>query len=143
LRVSGLKISAALYQEMVEHALAEKPNECCGMIAAFDGEAVRVYRTTNIHQHPQYAYEADPREILRASEEIDREDWLLGAIYHSHPHSDPLPSQTDINLAYSRGVGPLWPGTIYIIVGLGGEEPQVRAFRIESDTPEEVALSVL
>ncbi len=68
--------------------------------------------------------------------------WDYGAIYHSHTRSAPTPSQTDINMALVPGVGPLWPGSIYIIVGLAEAEPEVRAFRIESDTPEEVALSV-
>jgi len=37
----------------------------------------------------------------------------------------------------------LWPGSLYLIVGVAGDEPEVRAWRIESDTPEEVVLSVL
>jgi hypothetical protein len=37
----------------------------------------------------------------------------------------------------------LWPGSIYIIVGIAGEQPEVRAWRIESNTPEEVVLKVV
>ena len=68
--------------------------------------------------------------------------WRLGAIYHSHPRTAPIPSQTDINLAVVDGVGPVWPGTLYIIVGFETAQPQVRAYRIESSSPEEVELSV-
>ena len=46
-RGSDLKISRALYEDMVSHAQAEAPNECCGIVASLDGEAVRVYRAKN------------------------------------------------------------------------------------------------
>ena len=67
----------------------------------------------------------------------------LGAIYHSHTRTEPKPSQTDINLAVMPGSGEqLWPGTLYVIVGVAGDEPEVKAYRIESAGVEEVALSV-
>ncbi len=48
----------------------------------------------------------------------------LLAIYHSHPRSaDPKPSATDVRLAY-------YPSAVYFIVGLGGEQPRLGAFRI-------------
>lgn len=48
----------------------------------------------------------------------------LIAIYHSHPHAkEPEPSATDVRLAY-------YPSAVYFIVGLGGDEPYLRAFRI-------------
>jgi proteasome lid subunit RPN8/RPN11 len=136
-----LRISRVLYEEMVAHALAEAPNECCGIVASVDGEAVRVFAAANAAASP-LRYVMDGDDQLRIQEEIDEHGWDYGAIYHSHTRSDPLPSQTDINMAYVTNVGPLWPGTIYIIVGVAGEEPHVRAFRIESQTPEEVELSV-
>ncbi len=40
-------------------------------------------------------FEVDPLEIYELSD--DGED--LGAIYHSHTRSEPVPSQTDINFA--------------------------------------------
>jgi proteasome lid subunit RPN8/RPN11 len=134
-------MSRVLYEEMLAHALAEAPNECCGIVASVDGEAVRVFPAVNAAASP-LRYVMDGDDQLRIQEEIDEHGWDYGAIYHSHTRSDPLPSQTDINMAYVAAVGPLWPGTIYIIVGVAGEEPQVRAFRIESETPEEVELSV-
>jgi hypothetical protein len=36
----------------------------------------------------------------------------------------------------------LWPGTLYVIVGVAGAQPEVKAYRIESSVVEEVALSV-
>jgi hypothetical protein len=61
-------------------------------------------------------------------EEIEDSGWSLGAIYHSHTRSEPYPSQTDIGVALVDGRGEQWwPGTIYVIVGVAGDEPEVRA----------------
>ena len=54
---------------------------------------------------------------------IEDAGWELGAIYHSHTRSPPVPSQTDINLAF-------YPDALYVIVGVAGSAPEVRAFRI-------------
>jgi len=137
-----MRIDRALYDEMVAHALADAPDECCGLVATDDGVARRVFRATNIHASP-LRYEIDGAEIARIYGEIEAAGWELGAIYHSHTRSAPYPSQTDINIAVPPELGaPLWPGTLYLIVGVAGAEPEVRAFRIDGDGVEEVALSV-
>jgi len=137
-----MKISRALYEDIVSHALAEAPDECCGIVAALHGEAVAVFRARNAAASP-LRYEMDASDQVRIQEQIDARHWDYGAIYHSHVRSAPHPSQTDINMAFIPEVGPLWPGSIYIIVGIAGEHPEVRAWRIESNTPEEVVLSVV
>lgn len=100
------------------------------MVASRDGEAVRVERARNAAASP-LRYEVDPRDQFRIQERIEDEALELGAIYHSHTRSEPYPSQTDINLALTPdGRNELWPGTLYVIVGVAGEEPVLRAFRI-------------
>ena len=37
---------------------------------------------------------------------------------------------------------PLWPGTIYIIVGLAGAEPLLRGFRIDEHGVAELDLTI-
>jgi proteasome lid subunit RPN8/RPN11 len=137
-----MRIGRALYDEMVAHALEDAPDECCGMVASADGEAKRVLRATNIHASP-LRYEIEAGEMYRLLGEIDEAGWELGAIYHSHTRSAPYPSQTDVNIAVPPELGtPLWPGTIYVIIGVAGNEPDVRAFKIDGDGVAEVALSV-
>ena len=46
-RQVALRISRQLLDDIVEHARAEAPQECCGMIASRDGEAVAVHRARN------------------------------------------------------------------------------------------------
>lgn len=118
-----MQIAQELYDEMVVHARAEAPNECCGIVSTSNGTAQRVYRITN-SEASQFRFVMDPKEQLRVYNEIDHAGLTLGAIYHSHTRSDPYPSQTDINFSDP------WPGVVWIIVGLAGAEPEVRAFEI-------------
>ena len=60
----------------------------------------------------------------------------MGAIYHSHTRTEPRPSQTDINFAK------LWPGVLWIIVGLAGGEVDVRTWRIEDGQVSDTELVV-
>jgi [CysO sulfur-carrier protein]-S-L-cysteine hydrolase len=129
-----MKLSRALYDQMVEHARAEAPNECCGMIASSNGEAVKVYPAVNAAGSP-LRYEIDGAEQYRIQMEIDDAGHELGAIYHSHTRSKPYPSQTDINLAF-------YPEALYVIVGLAGDEPEVRAFVIRDGQVTEAELEV-
>ena len=45
------------------------------------------------------AYEIDPDDLVRIYDALDDQGLEVGIIYHSHTRSDPVPSQTDINLA--------------------------------------------
>jgi [CysO sulfur-carrier protein]-S-L-cysteine hydrolase len=129
-----MRIARELLEKIITHAREDAPNECCGMIAASDGEAVRVYRATNSAASP-LRYEIDGKEQYRIQTEIEDAGWDLGAIYHSHTRSAPYPSQTDINLAF-------YPESLYVIVGIASDEPEVRAYRIVDEQVSEVALDV-
>jgi proteasome lid subunit RPN8/RPN11 len=139
-----LRIPRALYDEIVAHALDDAPNECCGMIAARDGEAVAVHRTANT-EHSPFRYKMEPMEQYRVQVAMDEAGHELGAIYHSHTRSDPVPSQTDVNLAFFPKTDNLaFPGTLYVIVGVAGDQPQMRAWQIHEDRRySEVELEVV
>lgn len=129
-----MRIARGLYQEMIDHAREEAPNECCGMVAARDGDAVKLYRATNAAASP-LRYEIDGAEQYRIQMEIEDAGLELGAIYHSHTRTDPYPSQTDINLAF-------YPESLYVIVGLAGDQPEVRAFTIREGRVADAELVV-
>ena len=111
-------------ERIFAHASDAKPNECCGLIGGENGEAHSTYRLHNVADNPQLAYEAAPEDLFAAQREMrERGEFLLG-IYHSHPRSaEPVPSQTDVRLAY-------YPQAVYFIVGFAGGQPVMRAFRI-------------
>lgn len=130
-----MQISRGLYDQMIDHARAEAPNECCGMVSSNGDQAVRVFPAENTAASP-LRYEIDGAEQYRIQMEIDDAGHDLGAIYHSHTRSEPYPSQTDINLAF-------YPDAIYVIVGLAGEEPDVRSYFIRDGQVTEAELAVL
>ena len=119
-------ISQADWDEMVEHARDDAPNECCGYARMEDGRVAEVFRSENLRASP-YGYELDPKSLLAAND-LDDEGHGV-AIYHSHPRSPAEPSQTDINLAH-------YPHWRYLIVSLAGD-PVVRAWRIADGRVEE------
>ena len=75
-----------------------------------------------------------PRDLLRLAD--FEEDGRRGVIYHSHTRSKPYPSQTDVNFAGN------WPGVEWLIVGLAGDEPDVRNWRIADGQATEVEVRV-
>lgn len=130
-----MRITRSHYEQMLEHAREEAPDECCGMIAGRDGEAVEVYRATNT-EHSPLRFMIDPKEQLQIDREIEDAGLDLTAIYHSHTRTEPKPSQTDLTFAK------LWPGVLWVIVGLAGAEPEVRLWRIEDGQATEAELVV-
>jgi proteasome lid subunit RPN8/RPN11 len=130
-----MRLPRPLLEEIVAHARADAPNECCGMIAARDGEAVAVHRAGNAAASP-LRYEMDGMEQYRIQTAIEDAGLDLGAIYHSHTRSAPIPSQTDINLAF-------YPDALYVIVGVKDSEPDVRAWRIADGAYTEQPLEIV
>jgi proteasome lid subunit RPN8/RPN11 len=111
--------------EIISHARDAAPEECCGLIGGkTTGHAESIYRMRNAAADPLTTYEAAPEDLFAAQRSMRERGEQLLAIYHSHPRSDtPTPSATDVRLAY-------YPSAVYLIVGLGGEHPNLRAFRI-------------
>jgi [CysO sulfur-carrier protein]-S-L-cysteine hydrolase len=131
-----MRVPLEIYEEMLEHARSETPNECCGLIGGRGGELTTLYRAENSEGSP-LRYNLDPQDQFRIMRAIEERGEDLAAIYHSHTHSPGYPSQTDVNLAF-------YPEALYLIVSLAeGEEP-LRGFRIdrESGEIEEAELAV-
>jgi proteasome lid subunit RPN8/RPN11 len=89
------------WEEMVAHAEATYPNECCGAMlgsAGGDRKQVRVaLRLDNAAVGSQQAYyELRPEDLLRADREARERKMDLIGIYHSHPDCDAYFSQTDL-----------------------------------------------
>ena len=130
-----MRIPRTLFDELIAHARADAPNECCGMIASRNGEAVAVHRAKNTAASP-LRYVIDGREQYAIQTAIEDDGLELGAIYHSHTRSAPEPSETDINLAF-------YPDALYVIVGVKDDEPDVRAWRIVDGQVSQADLEVV
>jgi [CysO sulfur-carrier protein]-S-L-cysteine hydrolase len=130
-----MRIPRALYEQMIEHAQAEAPNECVGLLALRDGDAVKLYRATNAAASP-LRFEIDGAEQIGYHNDIEDAGLELGAIYHSHTRTAPAPSQTDISFAAG------WPGVLWVIIGLASDHPEVRTWRIDGPQVTEAELVV-
>ncbi len=127
-----MRISRAHRDELIAHARADAPNECCGYLWAKDGAVEGVERAENERNSP-YGYSLDHRSLFAANE-LDDDGFEVG-IYHSHPRSPAEPSQTDINLA-------TYPHWLYVIVSLEQPDGEVRAWWIRDGSVEEEELHV-
>jgi proteasome lid subunit RPN8/RPN11 len=95
-----IRIQPDAWTEMVAHARATYPNECCGaMLGSNNGEkTVQVAMPLkNAFEGAQATrYELHPEDLLAADRAArDRGMDLIG-IYHSHPDCDAYFSQTDL-----------------------------------------------
>lgn len=110
-----------LAEEMVTHCVQGRPHEACGLLAARDGEIVKVFLMTNAAASP-VRYALDPKEQFTVYQALDDNGWELGGVYHSHTRTEAYPSPTDVRMA-SEDVP-------YLIVSLASEPPAIKAFRI-------------
>jgi proteasome lid subunit RPN8/RPN11 len=118
-----IEIPADIRRQMVDHAMAELPNEACGLLAGQDGRVERFFPTRNADQSST-TYRIDPIEQLEVFNEIDEKGWVLSGIFHSHTHTEAYPSQTDQRQAF-------YPEAHYVLVSLADPaDPVFRAFTI-------------
>ena len=132
-----LRLEKRYTDEMISHALADNPNECCGILAGAGGQVTRLYRGLNVAKNPVMRYDLDPRDLLRIYRDIETNGWDVFGIYHSHTHTQAYPSATDVELAF-------WPDSIYFIVSLQDvARPALRAFRLRDGLVEEETLEIV
>ena len=96
-----IRIESEPWADMVAHARATYPNECCGaMLGTIHGEqkTVRVsMQLQNAFEGAQAArYELRPEDLLAADKAARERQMDLIGIYHSHPDCDAYFSRTDL-----------------------------------------------
>lgn len=125
-----ITISKEDFDRIYRHALAERPDEACGLIAGTDREdGVReirkVYLLTNT-DHTNEHFSIDPKEQLAAVKDMRKEGLTPLGNWHSHPESPSRPSEEDKRLANDSRAS-------YLILSLAEEEPVLNAFHIEGE----------
>jgi proteasome lid subunit RPN8/RPN11 len=120
-----IKIPKSIYLEMVEHAKRESPLECCGILGGKDHTVKKAFELQNT-ERSSVRYAMAPQEQLKVFEEMEKDAMEMVAIYHSHTHTIPFPSKTDVKLAFH-------PEVSSIIISLKEEDPMVKAFRIRKE----------
>ncbi|WP_327283621.1 MULTISPECIES: M67 family metallopeptidase [unclassified Streptomyces] len=133
-----LTLTQALYDQIVEHARKDHPDEACGVVAGPAGtdRPERFIPMLNAARSPTF-YEFDSKDLLKLYRELDDRDEEPVIVYHSHTATEAYPSRTDVTYANE-------PAAHYVLVstadtdGLG--EFQFRSYRIVEGviTEEEV-----
>jgi proteasome lid subunit RPN8/RPN11 len=120
-----LVIPQSLRAEMLAHAQAALPNECVGFLAGTladgVGRVTHCLPLVNELASPT-EFHTEPRSVFAAFRAMRAAGIDLLAIYHSHPTSAPIPSRKDI------GRNTYGPAIAWVIVGLAGDAPDVRAW---------------
>ena len=136
---ASVELSADIVQALIDHARAEYPNEMCGVIvgdrAAADGGRPLRWEPTRNRAASPLRYEIHPDDLLRLTIETENAGDEFWAIVHSHTHSPPRPSPTDVGLAF-------YPDAIYLLVSLADAEPAVATWRIVGGEVHPVELIV-
>jgi [CysO sulfur-carrier protein]-S-L-cysteine hydrolase len=131
-----LTISAELRAKMVAHALADHPDEACGVIAGPAGSdrPERFIPMLNAERSPTF-YRFDSLEQLRVWRDMDDRGEEPIVIYHSHTATEAYPSRTDISYASE-------PDAHYVLVSTRHtDRPEIRSFRIiDGEVTEEEVL---
>ena len=120
----GLAVSAEALADIVAHAYRCYPEEACGLLAG-DPATSRVtlcYPCRNAASSAR-VYTVEPRDHLLADRDAERRGLSIVGVFHSHTHTDPYPSRTDVEQAPD----PEWH---YVIVSLKREAPEIRSYRI-------------
>lgn len=114
------------YLGIVAHAHAELPNEACGLLIgdAATGAATRFVPCRN-QAASSTIYTVHPLDYMAAEDEADASGQAIIGVVHSHTHTDPYPSPTDLDAA----IDPSWH---YAILSLRFIEPMLRSFRIDN-----------
>lgn len=124
---------------MLAHLIDGLPDEACGLLGgtpAADGADCVVdswYPSAN-HAASSRVYTIDPKVHLRADRDCEDRGVELVGVVHSHTHSEPYPSPTDV----AKAPDPAWH---YVIVSFRLGQPMVRSYRIvEGEITEEPVL---
>jgi proteasome lid subunit RPN8/RPN11 len=131
----ALLIPVAIHNAMVEHCVREAPLECCGILGGVAPLVSSFHPLRNVAAS-ETRYDADPRDLIDAVVSLRARGAEILAIYHSHPRWEAVPSRTDLN---ENHYGPV----PRIIVSLLGERPDVRIWRLDPDSFEELSWTLL
>ena len=132
-----LRLPRPLVNQILTQAQHSPEAEVCGLIATQNGTACRCYPVHNAAADPVHRYRMEPQAQIEALRQMREAGEELLAIYHSHPHTPPTPSSSDIEEAN-------YPDAVYLIISLDIKGVlQISAFHIANGKATELVLELL
>ena len=84
--------------KLIAHAISEQPSESCAMLfgkkIGDNWNVKEVFLTQNIDDS-QTNFTISPEELLKGYQIAEKNQLEVVGIFHSHPNSDAIPSNTD------------------------------------------------
>ncbi len=116
--------------ELVAHAIEQQPNESCAMLfgkkVGDDWNVKEVFLTQNM-DNSQTNFTISPEELLKGYQVAQKNQLEVVGVFHSHPNSDAIPSNTDKKFMQNNPV----PWIIF-----SGVNNNLKAYLLDSDVIE-------
>jgi len=134
-----LRLTEEQLRRIVAHCYDGLPDEACGLLGGPvtasgepTGVITDVYPCAN-SDASAVTYTVDSRDLIKAMRHSEDAGGALVGVWHSHTHTDPYPSETDVRQAVE-------PGWLYALVSLRDGAPMLRSYRIRDGEVDETAV---
>jgi len=131
-----LRLDRGAFDAICDLAFREYPLEMCGLLAGPSGDLAAQFHPCHNDAESAKVYTINPKDHLRAEMDADDRDWDIIGVVHSHTHSEPYPSATDV----AQAPDPDWH---YVIVSLKRDAPELRDYRIVDGAITEVPIALV
>lgn len=134
-----LRIVQSAHLAMISHAIGGLPNEACGLMGGPDPSIVTAFVATRNADASARTYSIGADGFLAADRVFDPKGLQTIGVVHSHTHTDPYPSPTDVAAADN----PFLIGWHYVIISLRETEPMVRSWILDGGTIVETPVEIV
>ena len=116
--------------KLIAHAIKQQPSESCAMLlgkkVGDNWNVKEVFLTQNIDDS-QTNFTISPEELLKGYQIAEKNQLEVVGVFHSHPNSDAIPSNTDKKFMQNNPV----PWIIF-----SGVNNDLKAYLLDSDVIE-------
>lgn len=134
-----LRITRTAHQQMIDHAIAGLPDEACGLLGGrWGSDVIDAFVPTRNVDASARTYSIGADGFLAADRALGPRGLDVVGVMHSHTHTDPYPSPTDV----AQADNPLLEGWHYVIVSLRDTVPMVRSWILDRATIVETPVEI-
>jgi desampylase len=119
--VNAMLMARGVLDAIIAHAVEAQPRECCGLLIGTRDAIHEAVKSGNLSDDPN-RFELDPVVHIQARRSARERELVVNGFYHSHPHSAPVPSPTDLAEA-------MYEDAVQLIVGRVNEKFEARLYR--------------
>ena len=135
-----LRIVRSAHLQMIHHAVVGLPLEACGLLGGrWGSDEVEVFVPTRNADESAKTYSIGPDGFVAADRALEPRALDVIGVMHSHTHTDPYPSPTDV----AQADNPLLEGWHYVIVSLRDTEPMLRSWILDGGTIVETPVEIV